>query len=121
MDYNEIFQLENEMWQAAKERDSKKFLDVVSEDAVLVCGAYRCTGKEYSEIVAVFDCCNFKIGHFEIVYQDEKSIQVHYVITTEVSSEENKDLAGTFHVTSTWRLMEGRWKVIFNMDQRIYQ
>ena len=31
----------------------------------------------------------------------------------------NRDLEGTFHITTTWKNYEGNWKVVFNMDQRI--
>ena len=67
----------------------------------------------------MFDCKSYAIEHFEIVNQDESSVQVHYVIHLEVEMEENKDLAGTFHITTTWKCMDGAWKVVVNMDQRV--
>ena len=76
-------------------------------------------GVEYADVVAMFDCKKYVIEHFEIVNQDTKSIQVHYVIHLEVNSEENKDLAGTFHITTTWKCTDDIWKVVFNMDQRV--
>ena len=48
MNHDEIYKLEVSMWEAAKARNSKAFLDVVSDDAVMVCGGYRCSGKEHS-------------------------------------------------------------------------
>lgn len=48
-----------------------------------------------------------------------RGIQVHYVITTAAERPENADLAGTFHITSTWRNMGGRWKLVFNMDRNV--
>lgn len=119
MDYNEIYELEIRMWEAAKNRKPLDFLKVVSEDAVMVCGGYRCTGAEYADVVAMFDCKKYVIEHFEIVNQDKTSIQVHYVIHLEVNSEENKDLVGTFHITTTWKCTDDIWKVVFNMDQRV--
>lgn len=119
MNYDEIYKLEVSMWEAAKARNSKAFLDVVSDDAVMVCGGYRCSGKEYSEIVAMFDCKKYTIEHFEIVNQDVASIQVHYVIDLEVNDEANSDLAGRFHITTTWKNDKDVWKVVFNMDQRL--
>ncbi len=41
------------------------------------------------------------------------------MIQLEVNEEKNLDLAGTFHITTTWKCIEGIWKVIFNMDQRV--
>lgn len=46
-------------------------------------------------------------------------VQVHYVITTAAEKPENTDLAGRFHITSTWRERDGKWKLMFNMDSRI--
>lgn len=119
MEWNEVYQLEVSMWEAAKNRDSSAFLNVVSEDAVMVCGGYRCTGKEYAEIVAEFDCKTYSIEQFEVVNADEGSTQVHYVIRLEVNDRGNADLAGVFHITTTWKRLDGIWKVVFNMDQRI--
>lgn len=121
MSYDEIYTLEKEMWDAAKNRNSAAFLEVVSETAIMVCGGYRCTGKEYAEIIAVFDCKSYEIEHFEIVNEDENSVQVHYLISLEVNDEQNRDLAGKFHITSTWKNIAGKWKVVFNMDQRIWE
>lgn len=120
MEYNEIYKLEIGMWEAARNRNPVDFLKFVSETAVMVCGGYRCSGKEYSEIVAMFDCKSYRIEHFEIVNEDESSVQVHYVIHLEVNNEDNRDLAGTFHVTTTWKCIDGIWKVVFNMDQRVF-
>ena len=103
----------------SEKQKSVTFLQVVSEDAVMVCGGFRCSGKEYSEVIAMFDCKTYAMEHYEIVNQYANSVQVHYVIHLEVCNEENKDLAGTFHVTTTWKCMNGAWKVVFNMDQRV--
>lgn len=48
MNQDQIYHLEMKLWEAAKNRDSQAFLKVVSETAVMVCGGYRCTGKEYA-------------------------------------------------------------------------
>lgn len=54
MNKEDIMVLETKMWEAAKNRNAVEFLNVVSEDAVMVCGGYRCTGKEYAEIISFF-------------------------------------------------------------------
>lgn len=121
MNREDVFVLEKQMWEAAKSRNVSGFLDVVSDEAIMVCGGYRCTGKEYSEIISYFDCKSYDIINFEIVNEDTESIQIHYVIKLEVNDEKNNDLAGTFHITTTWKNLEGKWKVVFNMDQRIIE
>lgn len=121
MNYEEIYALEKRMWEAAKNRDCKTFLELVSEDAVMVCGGYRCTGKEYSEFISVFDCKSYVIEHFEIISESCDSIQVHYVVSLEVNDNKNLDLAGKFHITTTWNKKSEKWIVVFNMDQRIFE
>lgn len=119
MNQEKIYNLEMKLWEAAKNRNSQAFLEVVSETAVMVCGGYRCTGKEYAEIIALFDCESYTIDHFEIVNESDDSVQVHYEIDVEVKDEANRDMAGLFHVTTTWKKIDSIWKVVYNMDQRI--
>lgn len=109
------------MWDAAKNRDSKRFLELVNTDAVMVCGGFRCTGADYSEIIKDFDIASYEISGFEIICESADICQVHYIIETKVSKAENKDLEGTFHITTTWKKYNDSWKVIFNMDSRIMQ
>ncbi len=85
----------------------------------MVCGGYRCTGKEYAEIIGKFDCKSYDIECFEIVYAGDNAFQVHYLLEMKVDDIRNKDLEGTFHITTTWICESGLWKIVFNMDQRI--
>lgn len=114
-----IYQLENKMWQSAKDGDKTEFAKLVSADAVMVCGGYRCTGAEYAELVGDFGISGFEIAGFEIVHETDKTVQVHYIVKTTADTPENEDLAGTFHVTSTWEKRGGEWVLVFNMDSRI--
>ncbi|MBQ7926632.1 MAG: hypothetical protein IJ335_10125 [Lachnospiraceae bacterium] len=43
-------ELEIAMWEAAKNRNAKAFLEIVDKDAVMVCGGFRCSGADYAEI-----------------------------------------------------------------------
>lgn len=116
---DEIYDYELGMWNAAKSRDSERFLEYVSEDAVMVCGGFRCSGADYASVVAEFDCSAFSISEFEVVYSSEFAKQVHYIIKTSAAEKENADLSGTFHITSTWVRSDEKWNLIFNMDSRI--
>lgn len=115
----EIIEYERLMWEVAKNRDGEAFLKLVEPNAIMVCGGHRCSGAEYAEIIKEFDMDSFEITNFEIVCQTAEICQVHYVIETKVAKEENKDLEGTFHITTTWKKMSDEWKVVFNMDSRI--
>lgn len=116
-----IKELEETMWEAAKNRDSEAFSEIVDPNAVMICGGFRCSGKEYAEIISEFDCAKYEISYFEEVARTEGLIQVHYIISTEAENPENSDLSGSFHITSTWKLINGEWKLVFNMDSKIYE
>ncbi|MBQ5318176.1 MAG: nuclear transport factor 2 family protein [Oscillospiraceae bacterium] len=114
-----IYELENKMWQSARDKNKSEFAKLVSADAVMVCGGYRCTGAEYAEFVSNFGISDFEITGFEIVHETDKTVQVHYIVKTTADVPENEDLAGTFHVTSTWEKLNGEWVLVFNMDSRV--
>lgn len=114
-----IYGLENKMWQFAKDGNKTEFGKLVSADAVMVCGGYRCTGAEYAEFISDFGISDFEISNFEVVHETDKAVQVHYIVKTTADAPENEDLAGMFHVTSTWENRGGEWILVFNMDSRI--
>ena len=119
MNLTEALELENEMWKAARNRNDEDFSKIVSPQAIMVCGGFRCLGKDYAEIIREFDCKSYEISDFEMVLAADDFFQVHYVLKMKVENEQNRDLEGTFHVTTTWHFSDGMWRVVFNMDQRI--
>ncbi len=116
-----IKEYEIAMWETAKNRDAAGFKEYVCEDAVMVCGGYRCSGAEYAGYIADYDVEEYEFVNFEVVLDTDDICQVHYVIRTKAKEEKNKDLEGIFHVTSTWKRFDGKWKIVFNMDSRIIE
>ena len=116
----DIQKLEVKMWNAAKNRDAEEFLEVVDKNAVMVCGGFRCSGAEYAQIVKEFDVAQYTISNYEVVAEGEDIYQIHYVIEIAVADRKNADLEGLFHITSTWKKMGDNWKLVFNMDSRIF-
>ena len=114
-----IQELDIKMWNAAKNRDSQAFLEVVDENAVMVCGGFRCSGAEYAAIIKEFDVAKYNISHYEVIEETESLCQIHYVIDFTVADRKNKDMEGVFHITSTWKKISDKWKMVFNMDSRI--
>lgn len=115
----EIKEREKSMWEAAKNRDAEVFLEIVDRGAVMVCGGARLTGAEYAQIIKEFDVAEYEMTGFETIMVSETVCQTHYLISITVAEEKNSDLAGRFHVTSTWKRISGNWRLIFNMDSRI--
>ena len=116
-----IFELEQKMWDASLKKDKAAFSKLVSADAVMICGGLRCSGTEYADFLGEFGILSYEITQFETVAEQSSLVQVHYVVRTVSDSEENADLAGLFHVTSTWEKKENGWMLVFNMDSRIFE
>ena len=54
--------------------DKAAFLEMVDVNAVMVCGGTRCTGAEYAEIIADFDCAAFEIEEFETMCETPDAV-----------------------------------------------
>lgn len=118
---NIIFEYEKKMWEAAAERNKENFLQLVSPEAVMVCGGFRCSGAEYAGFIGDFCISSFEMQDFETIVETPMLVQVHYVVRTTADTPENADLAGLFHVTSTWQKRGESWVLVFNMDSRIIE
>ena len=114
-----IFEKENEMWIAASERDPMRFKELVSDDAIMICGGYRCLGAEYAEFIKEFYIKEYTIKNQEVIFSSEDAVQIHYVITIKTQLPEASDLGGVFHVVSLWKKKNNQWKLYFNMDSKI--
>lgn len=114
-----IFAKEHDMWKAASNRDVESFKELVADDAIMICGGYRCLGAEYAEYIKDFDIDGYEIINEEVIFSSKEAIQIHYVIDVKTESLEAYDLAGVFHVVSLWKLTNNIWKLYFNIDSRI--
>lgn len=114
-----IFEKEYDMWNAANNRDVAAFKKLVADDAVMICGGYRCLGVEYAEYIKDFYINGYEIKNKEVIFSNEEAVQIHYVIDVKTEIPEYADLGGTFHVVSLWKRMNNQWKLNFNMDSRI--
>lgn len=114
-----VFQKENDMWEAARNRDVTAFKELVAEDAIMICGGYRCLGAEYAEYIKDFYIDGYEIKNKEVIFSNEEAVQIHYVIEVKTEVAEALDLGGVFHIVSLWKMKHHSWKLYFNMDSRI--
>lgn len=114
-----IFEKENDMWKAACNRDVVAFKELVANDAIMICGGYRCLGAEYAEYVKDFYISGYEIINEEIIFSNDEAVQIHYVIEVKTELPESDDLGGIFHVVTLWKKNNNLWKLYFNMDSRI--
>ena len=92
---NIIFELEQKMWNAAAGRDKEAFLQLVSLEAVMVCGGFRCSGADYAELIKDFGISSYEITNFETVAKTEQLVQVCYIVKAAADSPETVDRAGS--------------------------
>ncbi|MDD3414559.1 MAG: nuclear transport factor 2 family protein [Lachnospiraceae bacterium] len=114
-----VFEKEIDMWEAAIRRDDVAYKELVADDAVMICGNYRCLGAEYAEYIKDFDIKEYEIINKEVIFSSEEAVQIHYVIDVKTDIPEASDLGGVFHVVSLWKMKNHLWKLYFNMDSRI--
>lgn len=111
-------ELEMQMWDAAISAVRSRFLTLVSHDAVMIGDGYRVSGEEYSELLADFQLVDYEMTNYEERILSPEIYQCHYVVKTK-SNRQHRNLAGTFHVSSTWQKIDGTWKLVFNFGSRI--
>lgn len=116
-----ILKKEYEMWEAASKRDVVAFKELVADDAIMICGGYRCLGSEYAEYIKDFYINGYEIKNEEVIFSSEEAVQIHYVIHVKTDLPETSDLGGVFHVVSLWKKVNNEWKLYFNMDSRIIE
>ena len=114
-----VFEKELDMWKAASKRDVTAFKELVADEAIMICGGYRCLGAEYAEYIKDFNINRYEIKNKEVIYSSKEAIQIHYVIDVKTELAETSDLGGVFHVISLWKMENNRWKLYFNIDSRI--
>ena len=118
MNIDEIFLLETKLWEAIRDKDRNAFLGLLDEDAVIFSGGYQYSGTEYADTISELNCKSFSIDYIEIVNEDIESVQIVYQITVEADHKNDPDPEEAFNITTTWRRKDGRWLVVFRMDQR---
>ena len=114
-----IFEKEHALWKAASNRDVAAYKELVADDAIMICGGYRCLGLEYSEYIKDFYINGYVIKNEEVIFLTEEAVQIHYVIEVKAGLPETSDLGGVFHVISLWKKQNNIWKLYFNIDSRI--
>lgn len=114
-----IFSKEHDLWKAASNKYVAAFKDLVSDDAIMICGGYRCLGAEYAEYIKDYDIKGYEIINEEVIFSSKEAVQIHYVIDVKTELPESSDLGGVFHVVSLWKQVDNQWKLYFNMDSRI--
>ncbi|HKM33204.1 MAG TPA: nuclear transport factor 2 family protein [Lachnospiraceae bacterium] len=114
-----IFEKEHDLWKAASNRNVAAYKELVADDAIMICGGYRCLGAEYAEYIRDFDISKYEIKNEEVIFSSKEAVQIHYVIDVKTELPETSDLGGVFHVISLWKMENNLWKLYFNIDSRI--
>lgn len=111
-----IINFEKQMWEAFATGNSELFEDLVSKDALMICGGYRETGSEYTNIVSQIRLQGYELTDIIVKEVDLNVILINYIVNVK-SFDPNMN--GKYRVSSLWVKNEEKWKVVFNQDSKI--
>lgn len=111
-----IISFEKQMWEAFATGNSESFGDLVSKDALMICGGFRETGSEYTAIVSQIRLQGYELTDIIVKEVDLNSVLINYIVTVKSSEQ---DLNGKYRVSSLWVKNDEKWKVVFNQDSKI--
>lgn len=107
-----VMRQEYELWEAAQRMNRAVFNKYLAPEVNVICNGFRCCGEEYVMILPSFGLLRYSIERYETVVAGENQIQNYYLVN--LKTKESTDVISC-HVTSTWKLMSGRWKIVFHM------
>lgn len=111
-----IKDLETQMWEAFANGDSKKFSKLVSDDAMMICGGIRESGREYAKIVANVRLDSYEISEFFTKLVSNELVMTNYIVKVMCH---DSSISGTFRVSSLWILSKNKWELVFNQDSKL--
>lgn len=111
-----IINLEKQIWEAFATGNSKLFGNLVSKDALMVCGGFRETGSKYASIVSQIRLQKYELYDFIVRKVEANAILINYIVNVEAF---DKVLDGKFRVSSLWVKSGEKWQMVFNQDSNL--
>ncbi len=111
-----IINFEKQMWEAFATGNSELFEDLVSKDALMICGGSRETGSEYTTIVSQIRLQGYELTDIIVKEVDSNVILINYIVNVKSLDPVMK---GKYRVSSLWVKNDKKWKVVFNQDSKI--
>lgn len=111
-----IKHLEVQMWEAFSSGDSNSFHELVSNEAIMICGGFRESGYEYSNIVAQIRLDKYEISDFVVKLISQDSALTNYIVEVQCPDE---SISGLFRVSSLWINNGDKWELVFNQDTKL--
>lgn len=108
--------LETQMWEAFANGDSNKFSKLVLDDAMMICGGIRESGREYAKIAANVRLDSYEISDFFIKSVSNESVMTNYIVKVICP---DASISGTFRVSSLWIRNDTKWELVFNQDSKL--
>ncbi|EGD48960.1 hypothetical protein Cpap_3387 [Ruminiclostridium papyrosolvens DSM 2782] len=111
-----VIGMEKKMWEAFASGNSASFGEIVSADAMMICGGFKEIGAEYARIVENVNISNYELSEFDVKVINPNVVLTNYIVKVDC---QDYTLAGTFRVSSLWINEDGNWKVVFNQDSNL--
>jgi hypothetical protein len=111
-----IVNFEKQMREAFATGNSELFKDLVSKDALMICGGYRETGSEYTNIISQIRLQGYELTDIIVKEVDLNVILINYIVNVKSF---DPIMNGKYRVSSLWVKNDEKWKVVFNQDSKI--
>lgn len=111
-----VINMEKNMWEAFSNGDSTSFAQLVSDEAIMICGGYKTTGAEYAKIVEQIRLQDYEVSDFFVKEISANTILVNYLAKVKCP---DPSISGIFRVSSLWVNDNDKLKLLFNQDSRI--
>jgi hypothetical protein len=110
---------ENAVWEAAKQRDMRRFADLVADDARMVFVSGIMTKQEYMRAASARTITEYSLNDFQ-VFMPAKGIVITFYKATVSGTTNGKAFAATaVRESSLWVHRDQKWVAVWNQETPI--
>jgi ketosteroid isomerase-like protein len=111
----ELIARERRVWDAIEQQDQAAFLDLVTDDALIVSGGVRRSGAAYAALLPIINTAKVELSEFQVIPAGPETNIVHYTLVL-TGAPNRSNLTGQYCVSSVWVRRNDKWMVVFNQD-----
>ncbi len=109
---------EKAAWQAFKDKKADEVKKLLSPELMAVYSDGINTFQQELDAMAKTDMKSFSFSDVNVVFPDPATAVITYKVTVE-STQEGKDIGGTFNAGSIWRMVKGKWLGVFHTEAKV--
>jgi hypothetical protein len=115
----EIRAKENAVWMAAKQRDMRRFADLVADDARMVFGSGVMTKHEYMQEASARTIIDYSLEDFQLFMPAKGIVITLYKATVSGTAHGKTFPPSTMRESSIWAQRDGKWVAVWNQETAV--